>query len=315
MLFVIAVDELVRVAKRLCERNLMRGFSLRDGTSIPLLQYADDTIFFIGVGEMEARRMRFLIFLFGEASGLQINLAKSDFVPFNLTEAEARGCSLGLGTKQVKLPIRYLGLPLTDGRILVRDWAPLVERLEGRLEGWASRLLSRGGRLVLLKAVLSAMPSYFTSVLKMPRQVVGKIERFMRNFFWSNQETNGPGARLVAWEEVCRSLEDGGLGVRDLGRSNGSLLEKWVGSLLEGRGNLVGKVFETAYGGPVRWDLLMSPPRDASHFLKGLSTVAPRVRNCFVPVVGTGEIFRFWQDDWTGNGALARRFQRLFALS
>ena len=54
------------------------------------------------------------------------------------------------------LPIRYLGVPLVDRRLRIQEWQPVFEKVETRLGGWRARLLSRGGRLILLKAVLAA---------------------------------------------------------------------------------------------------------------------------------------------------------------
>ena len=53
--------------------------------------------------------------------------------------------------------------------------------------GWWAWLLSRGGRLVLLKVVLSAIPAYFMSLFRVPVGVCKRMEAIMRNFFlaWS----------------------------------------------------------------------------------------------------------------------------------
>ena len=52
------------------------------------------------------------------------------------------------------------GTPLSGGADESTGWQPVLATMERRLGGWRARLLSRGGRLVLLKAVLLAIPSY-----------------------------------------------------------------------------------------------------------------------------------------------------------
>lgn len=46
----------------------------------------------------------------------------------------------------------------------------------------------RKGRLTLIQAALSNMPTYFMSLFKMPNQVIKKVEMIMRNFLWEGTE-------------------------------------------------------------------------------------------------------------------------------
>ena len=99
-------------------------------------------------------------------------------------------------------------------------------------------MLSRGGRLVLVKAFLSAIPTYFMSVFRMPSGVRRRLEGTMRSFFWRGTETMRGGA-LVAWTTVCRPVEHGGLGIRHLGHTNTALLSKWVIRVMESSRDMV----------------------------------------------------------------------------
>ena len=151
---------------------------------IPILQYADDTTFFIQGSKTAAHTLSQMMDIFADFSGLQLNRAKSSFVGFGLATEELRHCAEILATPIETLPIRYLGLPLTDRRLKTQDWQPVVEKVEKRLGGWRGRLLSPGGRPVLVKAVLSAIPTYFMLAFRMPAGVRRRIESAMRSFFW-----------------------------------------------------------------------------------------------------------------------------------
>ena len=48
-----------------------------------------------------------------------------------------------------------------------------------------------GGRLVLLKAMLSAIPTYYMSLFRVLVGVHKRMEAIMRNFFWHGVETDG----------------------------------------------------------------------------------------------------------------------------
>jgi hypothetical protein len=113
---------------------------------------------------------------------------------------------------------------------------------------------------MILKAVLAAMTSYFAAMLKMPRYVE-KILGLTRKFFWTNYGAKGSEVKLVAWKEVCRPLKEVGLGVREVGRMNDSLLTKWLARLLGREDYLVGRILRLCYEDPLAWDMLASPPR------------------------------------------------------
>lgn len=191
MLFVIAADALARCVFSACHAHMLSGFSAGQGRDpmIPLLQYADDTIFFLEGSAESARRAAILVELFGEVSGMKINHSKSSFIPFGMSEVVASNCAHELRTPAGSLPITYLGLPLSDHHIGSTGWTPVVERMERRLQGWSSRLLSRGGRLILLRTVLSALPIYYLSILKMPVQVERCIDTIQSNFLWRGPDT------------------------------------------------------------------------------------------------------------------------------
>ena len=134
--------------------------------------------------------------IFADFSSLQLNRAKSSFVGFGLTTEEIQHCAEILATSIETLLIRYLGLPLTDRRLRTQDWQPVVEKVEERLRGWRGRLLSRGGRLILVKAILSAIPTYFMSTFRMPARVRRRLESAMRSFFWRGAD---PGRGVLLW--------------------------------------------------------------------------------------------------------------------
>ena len=148
---------------------------------------------------MAAQTLSTMMDIFSDFSGLRLNRAKFTFVGFGLSEEEMGGCSQILATPIGVLPIRYLGMPLVNRRLRIQDWQPVFEKVETRLGGWRARLLSRGGCLILLKAVLAAIPIYFMSIFMMSAGVRRRLEKIMRSFFGSgSQPDESRGAALVA---------------------------------------------------------------------------------------------------------------------
>jgi hypothetical protein len=60
--------------------------------------------------------------------------------------------------------------------VIEKNWqeAPWIEK----------ELFSYTGRKLLVNSVLSAMPTYFLTALKMPKWSFSKIDRYRRSFLW-----------------------------------------------------------------------------------------------------------------------------------
>ena len=168
--------------------------------------------------------------------------------------------------------------------------------MEKRLGGWCGKLLSRGGRLVLVKVVLSAIPTYFMSTFRMRAGVRRRIESVRRSFFWRGADP-GRGGALVAWSSVCRPFADGGLGIHHLQHANSALLCKWVTRVIQPSDDLISHLLRESYGSTLDWDVWATPRCGESPVMAGLREIFPLVRSFFRPQLGGGTDFRFWEDD------------------
>ncbi|GJW95740.1 RNA-directed DNA polymerase, eukaryota [Tanacetum coccineum] len=88
----------------------------------------------------------------------------------------------------------------------VQDW-----RFLPRLSKWKLKLLSIGGRLTLLKSVLTSIPLYHMSIFKVPIGVLNHLESIRQNFFYG---VDGSDRKLawIGWNMVLTSKKNGGLG-------------------------------------------------------------------------------------------------------
>lgn len=84
--------------------------------SISVLQFADDSLFFIPKKIEEIKNMRSILLMFETISGLRINLPKSKLYAIPSENRDALGYAWLLGCQAVSLPTTYLGLPLGGSR-------------------------------------------------------------------------------------------------------------------------------------------------------------------------------------------------------
>jgi hypothetical protein len=105
-------------------------------------------------------------------------------------------------------------------------WEPMLESILGRLGLWRNKYISLGGRIVLIKAVLNAIPIFYLSYIKMPVKVWRELVKIQRQFLWGGL-SNQSKTCWVKWDDVCRPKKEAGLGIRDLRLVSKSLLAKW----------------------------------------------------------------------------------------
>jgi hypothetical protein len=184
ILFNLVVDMLAIFIARAKEDGQIQGLIphlVDDGLSI--LQYADDTIIFMEHDLEQAKHMKILLCAFEQLSGLKINFHKSEMFCYG----EAKYCSdqyshiFGCGMGQY--PFRYLGVPMNHKKLSNRDWKAVEERFQKKLSCWKGKLLSYGGRLVLINSVLSSLAMYMMSFFEVPKGILKKLDFYRSNFF------------------------------------------------------------------------------------------------------------------------------------
>jgi hypothetical protein len=125
--------------------------------------------------------VRLILLCFEVVSGLRVNLGKSEIVAIGEVE-DIGALATILGCSVVALPMKYLGLPLGALYKATSLGNGVVEQLECRMAGWMKLYLLKGGRLTLIKSMLSNLPTYFLSLLPILMSVAKRIEKVQRDF-------------------------------------------------------------------------------------------------------------------------------------
>ncbi|XP_059295601.1 uncharacterized protein LOC132048939 [Lycium ferocissimum] len=89
----------------------------------------------------------------------------------------------------------------------------MVNSITSRIHSWHAKFLSKGGEIVLIKHVLSAMPVHLLAAMKPPKGTFEQIKGAMIRFLWSDKESMRK-YHWTNWESMCLPGEKGGVGLR-----------------------------------------------------------------------------------------------------
>jgi hypothetical protein len=67
----------------------------------------------------------------------------------------------------------------------------MLNTLRCRLGNWGNKYVNLGGRIVMINAVLSAIPIFYLSFLKMPIKVWKEVVKIQRKFLWGGLSSRG----------------------------------------------------------------------------------------------------------------------------
>jgi len=177
-LFLLAAEGFNVLMNAVVRANLFRGYGVGQNDEVRLthLQFADDTIIIGEKSWQNVRTMRALLLLFEGISGLKVNFNKSMLTSVNIPDTWLSEAALVMNCHRGSIPFVYLGLPIGGDSRKLSFWKPIVDRIVSRLSSWNHKFMSFGGRLVLLKFVLSSLPVYFLSFFKALAGIISSIE-------------------------------------------------------------------------------------------------------------------------------------------
>ncbi|XP_035541522.1 uncharacterized protein LOC118344586 [Juglans regia] len=249
----------------------------------------------------QARGLMEVLHLYELWTGQILNKSKSAIFFSNKIPAHRKSSLLHLtGFSEGSFPFKYLGVPIVVGRLKVCDFGELIGKVSKKIAGWKMKLLSAGGRVILLRHVLSSMATHLLAVLPVPNGVFKVLNRIMSSFFWGNSDGRGK-RKWVAWKNICYPTEEGGLGIRDFGDVQRALHMKFAWHLLRGQ-SLWADFFKGKYVKGIHLSLLS--PNKGTLFWKAIVRCIPEVLNQSKWLVKEGNV-SFWHDNWLDGGPIS----------
>ncbi|GJY02513.1 RNA-directed DNA polymerase, eukaryota [Tanacetum coccineum] len=317
-LFILIMESLHLSFNNVVNAGLYNGIQIDESLNLSHLFYADDVIF---VGKWNSSNLSTIVNVlkwFYLASGLKINLNKSKLMGIGISHDVVASAAKSIGCSILHTPFNYLGVKVGGIMSRLSSWDDVIAKLSARLSKWKLKSLSIGGRLTLIKSVLSSLPLYYMSSFKVPKGVLSKMESIRRNFF-NGVENAEKKMSLIGWNKILASKKNGGLGVSSFFAYNRALLFKWIWRFLANGASLWSRFISAIYG--IRGALdnsssysRRSPWLDIVNEVRKLASKGIDLLSLVKKKVGNGEATSFWNDVWLGDFPLKQTYPRLYFL-
>lgn len=82
-----------------------------------------------------------------------------------------------IGILRKDFPFTYLGCPIFHMSKNKLFYQSIMNKLSSKLLGWKGKILSNGGRAILIKHVLQSIPMYCLSVTNLPLNILHVIQK------------------------------------------------------------------------------------------------------------------------------------------
>ncbi|KAL0295602.1 UNVERIFIED_CONTAM: putative ribonuclease H protein [Sesamum calycinum] len=302
------LDGLRSVSLLLCSR-MRDSPSIGGARSFGLFQlcFADDLLLFCKADVASVRVFRHGLAEFAKLSGLHANPQKSQLILSRSAQDVREQLLAALHFQEGHLPLRYLGLPLLASRLSISDCKPLLLKIDSRIKRMGKHSVVLCGRIQLIKSVLMSLNVYWAMAFILPKGVIREVEKKMRTFLWKGN--SAVGYPKVAWNVVCKPIEEGGQGIRDILALNKALMSRHLWNVIQNNQSSIW----------VKW-IAHTRLRHKSVWtvdVKGGSwgwRKILRLRSALLPYIefkiGDGESFSLWHDPWHSLGSLITRFPR-----
>lgn len=106
----------------------------------------------------------------------------------------------------------------------------MVTKVVKRLNGWQVKMLTYGGKIVLIKSVRQSLPIYTLSTINLPIGTINLLEKHFAQFFWCFNEHRDK-YHWRSWKNLCVPEDEGGIGIKNMDDISKTLVVKDGGDL------------------------------------------------------------------------------------
>ena len=206
LLYVLALEPLLRRLRDGGARPALRGILLSGSVRAKISAFADDITVFVS-GRWDIVAVKEAVARYEKVAGAKVNFDKSE------------GLRLGAWRGSVPLPgpfrwsdgpVRILGVWFGPGLQLERNWLEVRAKVEAQVGTWLRRQLSLKGRAEVCAVHIFPLILYRLSVLPLPKDHRAALIQSLFKLLWKG------GSPLVRRQVCYQRPCNGGLGMPDL---------------------------------------------------------------------------------------------------
>jgi hypothetical protein len=165
------------------ERRLTGLPIMRGGTIINNLFFEDDSLLFCRANVLEWNQIQEVLEVHEQASGKKLNRDKTSIFFSKNAKREVKEILLSAaGVHATTRFEKYLSLPTLIGRSRISSLSSIKGRIWECMNEWKEKFLLQAGKVVLLKTVVQAIPTYKMSVFQLPKTLCKDINFMMSKF-------------------------------------------------------------------------------------------------------------------------------------
>lgn len=213
------------------------------------------------------------------------------------------------GFQRGNIPIHYLGVPLITSKLRAADCFPLIHRFCARIEAWTCRFLNFGGRLQLIKVVLSGIMGYWSLFLFLPKCVLKRLNALIFKFLWGGfYKADGRCHHKVNWVECCKTKIEGGLGIRNIFEWNDAAIFFQLWRIIQPRSSSIWVCwFRSCFlKNKPFWSCNL--PYKCSWTSRKILNSRDKVRHLISYSIGANSSFLMWHDPWLRGKSVVEHF-------
>jgi ribonuclease HI len=158
------------------------------------------------------------------------------------------------------------------------------------------KYLSSGGKEVLIKAILQALPVYAMSVFQFPAGLVEELNQLIRDFHWGDEHDRRR-MHWLSWDKLTQPKLCGGMGFRDFRVYNQALLARQSWRLLQFPDSPCARLLKAKYY-PSGHLLDTAFIQDVSATWKGVMHGLELLKQGAIWRIGSGSMVKIWRDNW-----------------
>jgi hypothetical protein len=147
-----------------------------------------DATVFINPDKRDVRAFSELLRRFGKITGLCMNLQKLQVAPISCDNLDLDNILDGIPATRAAFPMKYLGLPLSTGRLRRCNLRPLYDKSVSRMARWRGRHIGLVEHSTLVKTILTSQPIFLLMGLRASKESLELLDKQRRNFLWAGDE-------------------------------------------------------------------------------------------------------------------------------